>query len=106
MQEENRRARAAPVKVVKARCAYDHLMVIRQSNSVGMKTGDLERSAKHREFIASLNFHRDHSLAFENLQHLLDIGFDHDRVAQIFQRRIWILQPVSRERAYDDRPRF
>ena len=57
VQEKDRRAGTAPVEVVKAHCADDHLMVVRQPDRVGTKIGDLERGPKHREFIGSLNFH-------------------------------------------------
>src|SRR5260370_37173562 len=56
VQEKDRRARAAPVEVVKAKRANDHLMVVRQPDCIGMKIGDLERGAKHREFVGSFHF--------------------------------------------------
>src|SRR5580658_1555043 len=58
VQKQDRHARAAPVEVVKTHRADDHLLVLRQRDRVWMKIGDVERSAKHREFFGTFHFHR------------------------------------------------
>src|SRR5260221_3015742 len=57
VQEKDRRARATPVEGVKAKRADYNLMVVRQRDRVGMKIGDLERLAEHRDFFGSFHLH-------------------------------------------------
>src|ERR1700687_5832465 len=52
-----------------------------------------------------LRLFRVPSPALENLQHLADIGLDHDRIAEILKRRVGVLQPMTGESAYHDRAR-
>src|SRR5580658_5590224 len=58
VQEKYWRARAAPVEIVKAHRAEDHLLVLRQRDRAGMKISDVECSPKHREFFGTLHFHQ------------------------------------------------
>ncbi len=57
VQEKDRHARAAPVEVVEAHRADDHLLVLRQRDRARMKIGDVERILKYREFFGTFHFH-------------------------------------------------
>src|SRR5271166_1229969 len=57
VQEKYRRARAAPIEVMKAHRADDQLVVVRQPDCGRMKIGDLERGPEHREFFGSFHVH-------------------------------------------------
>src|SRR4029077_814974 len=58
MQEKDRGAASAPIEVVKAHQADDHLMVVGQRNRIGMKIRDSKRGAEHRDFFSAFHLPR------------------------------------------------